>query len=449
VREWDAQQVARAAGARLLRAADGPGPERVVIDSRTLAPNDLFVGLRGEHVDGGAHAQAALAAGAWGVLVSDAHASALGDVSGAVVLAHPDPLQGLQELARSWRGELGARVIAITGSVGKTSTKDIVAALIGQYRRTVASPENFNTEIGMPLAILAAPKGTEVLVLELAMRGPGQIAQLTEIASPEVGVITNIGPVHLELLGSLEAIAAAKAELIAGMAARATVVIPASELLLEAHRRSCQRVITFGGQGDVRLIERAGDGQVSIAHGQEVITLRPSFSQSHNLENLLAAVAAARALDITPAGELQVTFSAWRGERLELGREIVLINDCYNANPISMRAALQELARSAPVRRVAVLGDMLELGPEADAFHLQLGEYAHRCGVQLLVTVGPLAARMREGFAGEAHSVLDAEHAVACLEGLLQPRDTVLVKGSRGVGLERIAAVLGAERGRS
>ncbi|MGH2832121.1 MAG: UDP-N-acetylmuramoyl-tripeptide--D-alanyl-D-alanine ligase [Solirubrobacteraceae bacterium] len=446
MRQWDAQQVARAAGARLLETTDGPGPDRVMIDSRMVTPNDLFVGLRGEHLDGGAHAPAALAAGAWGVLVSDAHATALGDVQGAAVLAHPDPLKGLQELARAWREELGAQVIAITGSVGKTSTKDILAALIGSHRRTVCSPENFNTEIGMPLAILAAPEDTEVLVLELAMRGPGQIAQLTEIASPDVGVITNIGPVHLELLGSLEAIAAAKAELIAGMAPTATIVIPAAEPLLEPHRRPEQRVITFGGEGDVRLIERTEDGRVRIAHGQEIITLRPSFSQSHNLENLLAAVAAAQALDITPTGELQVAFSTWRGERLELGREIVLINDCYNANPISMRAALQELQRSAPARRVAVLGDMLELGPEADAFHRQLGEYAHRCGVQLLVTVGPLAARMREQFGGEAHSVPDADAATALLESLLAPRDTVLVKGSRGVGLERIAAALDTQR---
>ena len=446
MREWDAQRIARAAGARLLSApaAGRPGPQGVAIDSRTLAPGELFVGLRGERLDGGAHAPGALAAGAWGVLVSDAHAGTLRGLSDAAVLSHPDPLAALQQLASAWRAELGAKVIAITGSVGKTSTKDITAALIAAQRRTVQSPENFNTEIGLPLAILAAPAGTEVLVLELAMRGAGQIAELTEIANPDVGVITNIAPVHLELLGTLQAIAAAKAELIAGMHAPATIVVPAAEPLLAAHLRSDLKTITFGEGGDVQLIEQAGDGRVMIAHENEIITLRPSFSQSHNLANLLAGIAAARALDITPAGELSVAFAAWRGERLALEREIVLINDCYNANPLSMRAALQELERSAPARRVAVLGDMLELGPAAEDFHRELGEYAHRHGVELLVTVGELAERMREGFPAEAHSVADAEAAAVLLEGLLRARDTVLIKGSRGIGLERIATTLGA-----
>ena len=174
----------------------------------------------------------------------------------------------------------------------------------------------------------------------------------------------------------------------------------------------------------------------------ELVKLRPSFHQAHNLVNLLAAVAAARALGITPRGEVEVSFSALRGERLALPGGVVLINDCYNANPMSMRAAIDDLAETAPARRVAVLGDMLELGSQARAFHRQIGEHAAARGVELLVTVGPLAAEMRAGFSGEARAVADAQGAAEVLPALLRAGDTVLVKGSRGVGLEAVAEAL-------
>jgi UDP-N-acetylmuramoyl-tripeptide--D-alanyl-D-alanine ligase len=500
VREWDVERVARAAGARLVyRSRDGAGrseeanvaprgPLRVSIDSRAVAPGDLFVGLRGERADGGEYAAQALQAGAWGVLAAPEHAlaaAAIAESAGAggyagAVLADPDPLVGLQALARAWLGELraaGARVVAITGSTGKTSTKDILAALLAapsaagpsgepvRGLRTVASPENYNTEIGLPLAILAAPAGTEALVLELAMRGPGQIAELARIAAPDVGVIVNVGPVHLELLGSLEAVAAAKAELIGGLAPGATAIVPAGEPLLEPYLRDDVHTVTFGPGGDVQLAERHDDGCVWILAGTSAntavlsptrdrdraktvpaaparIVLRPSFAQAHNLRNLLAAVAAARALGVTPGGEATVRFSALRGERVQLPGGIVLIDDCYNANPMSMRSAIDDLVETAPGRRVAVLGDMLELGPEELRFHREIGAHAAERGVELLVTVGQLAAAMAPAFAGEAHSVADAPAAAERLAGLLAPGDTVLVKGSRGVGLERVGRAL-------
>jgi UDP-N-acetylmuramoyl-tripeptide--D-alanyl-D-alanine ligase len=462
MRQWDAARIAHAAGARLIaepspsaasRTRDEPGPRRAAIDSRAVARGELFVGLRGERQDGGEHAAQALAAGAWGVLVADAHAeralaAALAGPGGAV-LVHPDPLRGLQALALAWRRELGrrgAKVVAITGSTGKTSTKDILAALLGGQRRTAASSENLNTEIGLPLSVLTAPADTEMLVLEMAMRGPGQIAELTEIAEPDVGVIVNVGPVHLELLGTLEAIAAAKAELIAAIAREATVVLPAGEPLLEPHRRADVRTITFGDGGDVALEEPIRGGEVTVRHETQLITLRPSFAQRHNLSNLLAAVAAARALGITPGGDLEVRFSALRGERIALPGGIELVNDCYNANPMSMRAAIDDLAETAPARRVAVLGDMLELGSElGPGLHREVAEHATKRGVEVLIAVGPLAAAMADAFGGEAHSVPDAQAAGELLGGLLREGDTVLVKGSRGVGLERVALVLQAE----
>ncbi|HEY3865673.1 MAG TPA: UDP-N-acetylmuramoyl-tripeptide--D-alanyl-D-alanine ligase [Solirubrobacteraceae bacterium] len=473
MREWDAARVAQAAGARLLAepspaggAAADPGPLCAAIDSRAVERGVLFVGLRGEREDGGEYAGQALAAGAWGVLVAEEHAeralaAALAGPGGAV-LVHADPLRGLQALALAWRRELrarGALVVAITGSTGKTSTKDILAAVLGAQRRTAASSENLNTEIGLPLSLLAAPGDTEMLVLEMAMRGPGQIAELTEIAEPDVGVIVNIGPVHLELLGTLEAIAAAKSELIAHIASGATIVLPAGEPLLEPHMRADVRTVTFGAGGDVELAETRPGEEVVIRHAAQSIALRPSFSQRHNLTNLLAAVAAARALGVTPEGELRVRFSALRGERIALPEGIVLVNDCYNANPMSMRAAIEDLTEtafstpssalaraSAAPRRLAVLGDMLELGREAGpALHREVGAYASARGVDVLVTVGPLAAEMVGAFGGEAYAVPDAEAAGELLVGLLREGDTVLVKGSRGVGLERVAQVLEAE----
>jgi UDP-N-acetylmuramoyl-tripeptide--D-alanyl-D-alanine ligase len=455
MRDWDARHLAAAAGARLVRGtarvAGRPGPERVGIDSRALVGGELFVGLRGERADGGAYAVGALRAGAWGVLVAPEHArAAAATVADGAVLAHADPLAALQSLARAWRRELrarGAMVVAITGSTGKTSTKDILAALLASRMRVAASPANLNTEIGLPLALLAAPGETELLVLEMAMRGPGQIAELTAIAEPDVGVIVNIGPAHLELLGSLEAIAAAKAELIAGLAAGASVVLPAGEALLEPHLREDVHAITFGQGGDVELAERRDDGTVSIVHGGTTIELQPSFAQAHNLRNLLAAVAAARALGYTPRGRLEVSFSALRGQRVQLAGGVVLVADCYNANPMSMRAAIDDLAETAPARRVAVLGDMLELGPDSARMHREIGEHAAARNVGLLVTVGPLAAEMGATFTGERHSAADAQAAAELLRGLLRERDTVLVKGSRGVGLEHLIASLRAGDG--
>jgi UDP-N-acetylmuramoyl-tripeptide--D-alanyl-D-alanine ligase len=462
MREWDAERVAEAAGARVV-ADSQAGPSAATIDSRTVTPGELFVGLRGEHVDGGEHAGQALRAGAWGVLVTPEHAAEVAAEQSAgrsgqapegangAILAHQDPLVGLQSLARAWRRELGAhgaKVVGITGSTGKTSTKDILAALVATQRNVAYSPQNRNTEIGLPLAVLAAPAGTEVLVLEMAMRGAGQIAELTAIAEPDVGVIVNVGPVHLELLGTVAAIAAAKAELIAGMAAGSTVVIPVDEPLLTAHLRADVKTITFGDGADVALRRVREDGEVTIAaHGRE-IALRPSFAQAHNLVNLLAAVAAALALGIDPQGRLDVRFSALRGERRELAGAVVVIDDCYNANPMSMRAAIDDLAETAAARRVAVLGDMLELGADAPRLHREIGLYAEQRGVDLLVAVGPLAAEMRMEFAGESYLAADATAAAELLAPLLREGDTVLVKASRGVGLERVGERLAALRER-
>jgi UDP-N-acetylmuramoyl-tripeptide--D-alanyl-D-alanine ligase len=448
VRRWTDQQVAAAAGAELVRAArdGGQGPARAVIDSRAIEPGDLFLALPGERVDGGRFAADALRAGAWGVLAAPGWArEALAVADGGAVLAAERPIAALGALARTWRRELGAQAIAVTGSVGKTSTKDLIAALIAPHRTVAASRANFNTEIGLPLELLAAPAGTEVLVLELAMRGFGQIAELTAICEPDVGVITNIGPVHLEQMQSLEGVARAKAELLVGMRDGGTAVVPAGEPLLEPYLRDALEVVTFGEGGDVRF-EDAPSVRRVVAAGRDRYELELPFESRHNLLNTLAAVAAARAVGVRPSGRVDVRFGALRGERVVLAHGATVINDCYNANPLSMRAALDDLAmQDTAGRRVAVLGDMLELGPGEREHHAEIGAYAKSSGVQLLIAVGPRSEAMLDRYDGEAHAVADAAAAAQLARELVQPGDVVLVKASRGVGLEVVAEALAAE----
>jgi UDP-N-acetylmuramoyl-tripeptide--D-alanyl-D-alanine ligase len=423
---WGAAEVAAAAGATVERSAPGSF-ERVVIDSRIAGPGDLFVALVGERVDGGEYAAAALEAGVWGVLVAPDRVDGLPE--GGAVLSAPEPLRALGQLGRARRRALGAQVIAVTGSVGKTSTKELIAAMVGASRRVFASRANFNTDIGMPLEILAAPEDTEVLVLEAAMRGFGQIADLAAICEPDVAVITNIGPVHLELGGSLDGVARAKAELLEGMRDGGVAVVPAGEERLTPWLRDSLEVVTFGPGGDVDF--PALDG------------LSLPFTASHQRLNALAALAAARAVGVSPSGSIDVSFGSLRGERIELARGATVVNDCYNASPLSMRAALDDLATQAPSgRRIAVLGDMLELGADEAALHREVGEVARDAGVDVLVAVGPRAAAMLESFPGESHGVPDAAAAAALADSLVAPGDLVLVKGSRGVGLEVVAEAL-------
>jgi len=410
------------------------GPVRAVVDSREGGPGDLFVGLPGERADGGDFAARALEAGAWGALVAPEHA---GGLEGGVVLAAEDPLAALQSLARAWRRELAPRVVGITGSTGKTSTKDILAALLAPHLKAHANRENLNTEIGLPLSILEAPPGTEVLVLEMAMRGEEQIAELVGIAEPDVGVIVNVGPVHLELLGSVEGVAAAKAELVRDLRPGASCVLPAHEPLLDGHRRDDLDTWTFGPGGDVSLASFE-DGRAEVEARGEVLELEPTFEEPHNLLNMLAGVAAARVLGVRPGGPVEPAFSSMRGEIVELANGVTVVNDCYNANPMSMRAALSHLARSPAQRRLAVLGQMAELGPDAAGYHREIGRHAADLDLDVLVTVGHEALPYAEVFEGEAHSVGEPEEAAGLLEELARPGDRVLIKGSRSVGLERV-----------
>ncbi|MFL5782791.1 MAG: Mur ligase family protein, partial [Thermoleophilaceae bacterium] len=313
----------------------------------------------------------------------------------------------------------------------------LTAVLRGTWPRTHSNRENLNTEIGLPLTILEAERGTEAMVLEMAMRGAGQIAELTAIAEPDVGVVVNVGPVHLELLGTVERVAAAKAELIRDLRPGASCVVPAGEPLLDPHLRDDLVTITFGDGGDVRLATFENGVARIDARGTEVV-LELSYDEAHNVLNTVAAVAAATALGVVPAGRVDVGFSSLRGEVVELGGGVTVVNDCYNANPMSMNAALEHLARSPAGRRIAVLGTMAELGADGERFHREVGRHADELGVDLLVTVGEAALPFGAEFDGETHAVASPEEARAILEELAQPGDRVLIKGSRSAGLERV-----------
>lgn len=447
----DAEQIAAACGAEVVARGEAGAPVRATIGSGETGPGDLFFGLPGERVNGGEFAAAAIEAGAWGVVVDPEMASKMSSAAGAGgaglgawVFAAADPLVALQALARARRRELGVRVVGVTGSVGKTSVKDIARALMPG--RVHANRENLNTEIGLPLTVLEAPDDTEILVLEMAMRGAGQIAELAAIAEPEVAVITNVGPVHVELLGSVEAIAAAKAEVLAALPADGTAVVPADAGKLEPHLAAAPRLLRFGAGGEVFAVEsRISDGAtealIETPAGRQAFQF--PFAEAHNLENALAAVAAGVALG-APLAEMadraaNIGFSRFRGERLEMGDGIVLVNDCYNANPVSMRAALTHLASLEGERRIAVLGEMAELGPDAAGYHREVGESARAAGIDLLIGVGEPARDY-----GPDELLGTPEEAAEWLAAQAEPGDTILVKGSRSAGLEAVAETLGA-----
>jgi UDP-N-acetylmuramoyl-tripeptide--D-alanyl-D-alanine ligase len=344
------------------------------------------------------------------------------------VIVAPDPAAVLRAAGRLALERCGARVVAITGATGKTTTKDILVAMLRAAGVAAeGTPGNLNTEIGVPMSLMALTEGCEVAVIEMGMRGPGQIAELAALAPPDVACVTAIGPVHLELLGSVEAVAAAKAEVLHALRPGGVAVVPADEPLLEPHLATLDpgvEVVRFGAAPD--------------------LDLDLSLSKAWELRNAAAALACCRALGLTPpaGARIEVDVSALRGQERGLPGGGVLIEDCYNANPLGMLAALADLA-GRPGRRVAVLADMMELGPDEARYHREVGEAAAEAGIDLLIAVGERAAGYAEG-AGDLPSVRLAtvEEAVEAVPGLVEAGDVVLLKGSRSMRLERVGAVL-------
>ena len=397
-------EVRELAPGRLEVAAGATEVRGLQTDSRRVERDDLFVAVAG----GTAFLEDALRQGAAAALVPDNAFASLAALAGRV------------------RDGSSARFVGITGSMGKTSTKDILAAICAPQRRTVAAERSYNAEIGVPLTIGRVEPDTELCIVELAMRGFGQIAELCAFARPHVGVIVNVGPVHLEKVGDLAGVVRAKSELIAALPAGGAAIVP-EDFPVE---RDDVEVVRVGRDVTLESFEppvlRTSLGTVEV-----------DFTARHLAANAVTAFATADALGLDLPDELHVPLTAWRNEEIPLPGGGVLLNDAWNANPVSMRAALEHLVQLAAGRRtIAVLGDMAELGAYSDEGHREVGRAVAELGIDELVAIGPQAV----AYGGRHVDTVD--EAIVLLEELVKPGDCVLVKAARAMGFERVAEAL-------
>jgi UDP-N-acetylmuramoyl-tripeptide--D-alanyl-D-alanine ligase len=423
-------EVAQLCEGELTRSDGAAEITGVVIDSRRVRAGDLFVAVN----RGAEFASQALERGAAAVLVAANAEVALAALAGAL------------------RASSSARVVAITGSTGKTSTKDILASLCAPHLKTVAAEASFNNELGIPLTVCRLEPDTELVIVEIGMRGLGQIEQACAFVRPHIGLITSVGPVHLELLGTIERVAQAKAEVLRGLESGGIGIVPAGEPLLEPFLPAGLELRRFGRGGSSSLVSFEPGGETSHAVFEiegERIELELALSALHQAYNTLAALVAYRALGLPLEGAQEgartIRLSRWRGEETELPAGGLLINDSYNANPTSLAAALEHQAQlAAGRRRVAVLGTMAELGAESERYHREIGEQASELGVAAVLAVGEGARAyldLADGVA-EREWAPDAETAAELALEMVRPTDCVLVKGSRVVGLELVAKAL-------
>jgi UDP-N-acetylmuramoyl-tripeptide--D-alanyl-D-alanine ligase len=452
MRERRVSELAAALGGRL--DGDDVTVTGVATDSRAAGPGDLFVALHGEHVDGHRFVTEAFANGAAAALVTEP----AGDAPSVIVA---DTGSALMKLASEERNGMGAAVVGITGSTGKTSVKDLARSVLSTRYEVSASPRSFNTEVGVPLTILNATPGAEVVVVEMGSRGPGHIATLCQVARPKVGVVTGVGLAHMEMFRTLETVADAKAELVEALPEDGTAVLNADDpLVREFGARTEAQVLRYGlaAEAHVRAENLALDalGRPSFTlhapDGEERVEL-PVVGE-HMAWNALGAAAVGVALGLSvgecAAGLKDARLSPWRMEVLEGAGGVRILNDAYNANPTSMAAALKAarwMAREA--RSIAVLGEMAELGELAAVEHERVGELVARLGIDHLIVVGERASAIaigaeREGVEPERIArVSTVDEAVERVRELAREGDVVLLKASRIAGLERAAEALG------
>ncbi len=454
---WTVADVLRHTGGTLLQGDAQQRFRSVSTDSRQIEPGEMFVALRGDQFDGHAFIEAAAQRGAAVALVSED-----GEHAGAelTVVAVPDTLAALQALACAQRQRFAGTVVGITGSNGKTTVKELTAAVLQQRYDTFRSPGNLNNHIGLPLSLLRLPPTAEVCVCEMGMNHLGEIRDLCSIAQPHVGVVTNVALAHLGYLGSLDKVRQAKGEMIEALDADGIAVVNADDPRTRAlGERAPGRVISFGVCREARVRGRVCadlglDGlQCELDIDGGIWPFQLALPGQHNLSNALAAAAVGVALQV-PAAQIVSGLQAYRGMygRMairHLHDDIVMIDDSYNANPDSVRAALRFLKQVRDrARRLVVMGDMRELGEAAPALHREMGTLAQQSGVDELVVLGEFAGMMSEGAreAGMApshiHCVTSHQKAVTVLERLLGSRDIVLVKGSRGMTMERVVKAM-------
>ncbi|MBP7125602.1 UDP-N-acetylmuramoyl-tripeptide--D-alanyl-D-alanine ligase [Myxococcota bacterium] len=457
------EMIAVATRGELVRGSGVLADEGACIDSRIARPGQVFFAIRGPRFDGHDFMAQALEKGVTGLVVrgdraAEAMALAAGHGDSVFVVAVEDPEAALIASARAWVSMLSPRILAITGSVGKTTVKDMALAVVETRFRTHGTKGNQNNSLGLSLTCLGLLPQHEAMVVEMGMSAPGEIAALCGIAPPDVGVVTCVAPVHLETLGSLDRVAEAKAELVEALRPEGQAVLNADDPRARAMAaRSRAPTLLFGRAEDarVRLLDVTLDSGACPTFLLRVdgrdIRGRLGLVGAHHGINAAAAVAAGLAMGIPP----EEAVAALQGVRPGRHRmqEVVagtirILDDCYNASPLSVEAALSTLAAVAPGRRVAVIGDMRELGDLASTAHWQVGEQAARQKVDVLIAIGQYRGLVREGALAGGMSpsqVFEAEDAIAgatLAMVMVQPRDTVLVKASRALGLERVVDAL-------
>lgn len=423
----------------------------VVVDSRLARPGSLFVCLAGSRLDGHDFIDDAARRGATAVLCAPGRAPPAGSLA---ALESADPLPTLAEIGRLVRTRARARVIGVAGSAGKTTLKDVLHALLAPHLSTVASRASHNNELGVPLTLALLEHETAACVCELGTGAPGELAALCATVQADIGVLTAIGPEHLEFFGSVEQVAAEEAALLAALPPAAPVVIPFGEPLLEPYRRSDLDEWRFGldREADVHPLAwrpHPTGSEIALAVRGRRVEFTTNLRLPHHRLSLAAAAAVYAALglplDRIGEGAETIALSPWRGQEQQLRRGALLINDAYNANPLSLRAALEALvARRNGGRAIAVLGRMAELGLEAPRWHALAGKQAGELGVDLLVAVGPGARAYLDGATGRTACLWfpDLDSSIAPLRSLLHGDDVILLKGSRTAGLERLAEAL-------
>src|SRR5215472_5521020 len=449
-------QIAQFAGASLESGDGTVAINKISTDSRTIKSGELFVALHGENFDAHDFVEAAAKAGAAGALVNR---NWKGHVPRNFALLRAiDTLQAYQQIAANYRRSLALKVLAITGSNGKTSTKDFAASVLARKFRVTKTEGNFNNHVGLPRTILEATSQDEVAVWEIGMNHPGEIATLSEIAAPDAAIITNIGVAHIEFMGSREAIAREKGALAEAMGSHGTVILNADDPFSKGIAARTHAKVVFAGTtgGVVRAIEirQSADGsEFTILEGAHRCRAQLPVAGSHMVQNALLAVAAGRAFGLSieecAAGLAAAPLTKARLQIKEIGG-VQFLDDSYNANPDSMKAALRTLVElDAEGKHIAVLGEMRELGTESERGHREVGETAAMLGVDQLITIGRAAEQIAEGArtAGlnKVSSTRSTAEAAKLLGEIAEPGDLVLVKGSRAARTEEVIAQFGSQ----
>jgi len=421
----------------------------IALDSRAIRGGEIFFALAGEQADGHRFVGSALAAGAAGAVVERLPEGLEGDRG--VLIQVPDVYNALHDLTRWARNRAPEHLVGITGSAGKTTTKDLLATMLAAKFRVAPSPGNFNNLYGFPLALLGIPGDTEWMVAEMGMSTPGELGGVSRLGRPDIAIFTNIAPVHLEQLGSVERIVEAKAELLQGLGDDGLVIANADDAnVLRIASRHPGRTLSYGlcEAADVRAVELQSVGvgtRFLLTAPQGQVEIRLPLLGEYNVYNFLAAAACALELRVSPAevaaSVAQISPSKMRGEVYELDGGVTIIDDSYNSNPEAAIKALDAARKVVAERHWAVLGSMLELGPDSAEYHAEVGVAAAERGYSLVVGVGEDAKHLTSAASELGVETLwfaDREAAMAAVQNELRAGDTVLVKGSRGIGLERI-----------